>query len=158
MSDWQDKMVGARMAVDDSYSSAVDNSRFSRQEWGLIMTAVEFDIRDPADEERAELVADTSHLPDIVPELEKVANMQGAMGGMGEPDRGGGGGLFDSLKGALGLGGDDGTEVDESKVLAAESLAEGYAAELQAYLEEHGRWTEIRETYRQSRDRAPGDS
>lgn len=150
MSDWQDRIVGARMAVDDSYASAIDNSQFSRQEWGLIMTAVEFDISDPADDERARLVADTSNVGEIMPEVERVAEMQGGgMAGAGQTDRSGG--FLDSVKGALGLGGGGrGGGVDEDTVAAAESLVQGYAEELQAYLEDEGRWDEIRTAYRDS--------
>jgi hypothetical protein len=147
MSEWQDRIVGARMAVDDEYAATIDNSQFSRQEWGLIMTAVEFDIREAADEQRAQLFADTSSLPQIMPEVEKVAEMN-AMGGPQQPS-GGGGGILGGLKDALGLGGSGGgtTSVDQQKVEAAERLVDGYASELQAYLEDEGRWTEVREVY-----------
>lgn len=142
MSDWQDMIVGDRMTVDEEFSARIDNSRFTRQEWGLIMTATSFEVENPGDETGAELVADTSELPTMIPELDKVAQM----GPMGQPqDRGNsGGGLLDSLLGALGLGdgGDDG--VDDEKLEAAESLAAAYAEELQAHLEAEGRWGEIR--------------
>ena len=143
MSDWQDMIVGARMQVDDEFSAQVDSSPFSRQEWGLIMTATSFEIRNPDDESAAELVADTSEIPTILPELEKVAEM-GPMGRPPESDSGGG--LLDSLLGSLGLGGgsdgDDGP--DEEKVAAAESMVAAYADELQGHLEEEGRWGEVR--------------
>lgn len=151
MSDWQDRIVGARMAVDDEYAPTIDNSQFTRQEWGLIMTAVEFDIRHPAEDDRAELYADTSRIRDIMPEVEKVANMN-AMGAPQQQQSSGG--FLGNLKDALGLGGGGGgsmtTSVDEDKVQAAERLVDGYATELQAYLEDNGMWVEIREEYRQS--------
>jgi hypothetical protein len=145
MSDWQDMLVGDRMAVDDEFSRRVEQSQFSRQEWGLIMTATSFDIENPDDEEAARLVADTSELPAVMPELENVANM----GPMGMPaDEGSsGGGLLDSLLGTLGLNrngaeSDDGS--DKEKLEAAERLVSAYAQELQAHLEDRGRWNDVR--------------
>jgi hypothetical protein len=145
MSDWQDMLVGDRMAVDNEFSRRVEQSQFSRQEWGLIMTATSFDIENPGDEESARLVADTSELPAIIPELENVADM-GPMG-MPADDDGSSGGLIDSLLGAVGLSSngtksDDGP--DEEKIEAAERLVTAYAQELQAHLEENGRWHEVR--------------
>ena len=139
MSDWQDMIVGDRMVVDDEFSARVDNSGFTRQEWGLIMTATSFDIRNPGDEEAARLVADTSDLPGIMPELENVANM----GPMGQPQRDtSGNGFFDSLLGSLGLGGDGDDE--QERLEEAERLVGAYAEQLQAHLEEEGRWGEVR--------------
>ena len=140
MSDWQDMIVGARMQVDDEFSARVDNSSFSRQEWGLIMTATSFDIENPDDEAAAELVADTSEIPTIMPELEKVSEM----GPMGRPQESDGGGLLGSLLGSLGFGGDEDDGPDEEKVSAAESMVAAYAEELQTHLEEEGRWAEVR--------------
>lgn len=133
-------IVGDRMTVDDEFSRRVDNSQFSRQEWGLIMTAIRFEIRDPEDEGAAELVADTSELPGIMPELQKVANM----GPMGQPRTEDSGGLFDSLFGALGLGGDGHDDTDAERLEAAERMVAAYADELQAHLEAEGRWDEVR--------------
>ena len=141
MTDWRDMIVGDRMTVDDEFSRRVDNSQFSRQEWGLIMTATRFEIRNPEDEAAAELVADTSELPGIMPELETVANM-GPMGQPREDDSGGG--LFESLFGALGLGGDGQGDTDAERLEAAERMVAAYADELQAHLEAEGRWDEVR--------------
>ena len=144
MSDWQDMIVGDRMAVDEEFAARIDNSQFSRQEWGLIMTATDLEIRNPEDDAGAELVADTSELPTMLPELDKVAQM----GPMGQPQGqdDSGGGLLESLLGALGLGDDGDNAVDEAKLEAAESLVAAYAEELQARLEAEGRWSEIRAT------------
>ena len=143
MSNWQDMIVGDRMTVDDEFSPQVDNSRFSRQEWGLIMTATTFEIENPEDETDAELVADTSQLPSMIPELEKVTNM-GPMGTpQEEPDAGGG--VLDSLRDALGLDGSGGDEgLDEEKLEDAEALVSTYAETLQAHLESEGRWEAVR--------------
>ena len=142
MSDWQDMIVGDRMAVDEEFSTEVDGSPFSRQEWGLIMTATSFEITDPGDEEAATLVADTSELPAVMPELERVAEM-GPMGGPQEQG-GGGGGLIGSVLDSLGLGGGDDDGVDEERLDAAESMVDRYAEELQSHLETEGRWAEVR--------------
>lgn len=138
---WHDLIVGDRMAVDQEFAQQVSDSQFSRQEWGLIMTAVEFDIEHPEDPERARLVADTSKVADIMPEVERAARMQRQqMGGSS------GGGFVDSLKDALGFGGGRGVRggVDQEKVSAAVSLVESYTAELQTHLERQGRWEETR--------------
>ena len=138
---WQDMTIGDRMTVDGEFSSRVERSQFSRQEWGLIMTAVSFEIENPDDEETAEIVADTTELRAIMPEIEKVADMDP----MGNPQGGSGSGdsLLDSLLGALGFGGDE-DGIDEAKLEAAETLVSAYAQELQRHLESEGRWDEIR--------------
>jgi hypothetical protein len=146
MSEWQDMIVGDRMAVDSEFARQVDNSQFSRQEWGLIMTATTFEIERPDDAEAAELVADTSKLPTVMPELERMSEM----GPMGAPqDAGGGGaggGLVSSIMSTLGLDGvaDGGDDLDEDTLEAAESMVAAYADELQGHLEEDGRWSEVR--------------
>lgn len=148
MSDWTDAIVGERMTVDDEFTDRVAASRFSGQEWGLIMTAVEFDIEDPGDPEGARVVADTSSLPAIMPELENVRSQMAAMGGSGGESSGGsGGGIVDSIKGALGLGGEDGSADEE--IAAAERLAQEYADELQAHLEDVGKWEQVRVAYQE---------
>lgn len=142
MTDWKDMIVGDRMTVDNEFSSQIDDSRFSRQEWGLIMTAAEFEIDNPDDEVEAELVADTSQLPSMMPEIEKIADM----GPMGAPQQNSeGGGLFGSIRDALGLGGGGGGKgADQQKLEEAESLVSEYAKTLQAHLESEGRWNEVR--------------
>jgi hypothetical protein len=143
MDDWTDRLVGARMALDQEFEEQVRGSRFSRQEWGLVMTAVEFRIEDAGDPDRARLVGDTSNLEAIIPEMERVAQQQSNMHGAGGDDDSGG--IIDNVLGALGLGGSEDTGVDEEKVAAAESLVADYTDELQVKLEEQGRWDEIRE-------------
>lgn len=142
MTPWQDMIVGDRMTVDQEFSSHVDSSRFSRQEWSLIMTATTFEIEDPEDETNAELVADTSQLADMMPEIEKVAQM----GPMGQPQGGSdSNGLFGSIRDALGLGGGQGgADAEEEKLADAEALVSAYAETLQAHLESEGRWSEVR--------------
>jgi hypothetical protein len=145
--EWSDRIVGARMAVDSEFASEVDRSVFSRQEWGLVMTAVEFDIEKAGDAEAAELVADTGSLRDVIPELERAREAQAAMATGRQPDSGGGGGLVDNIKNALGFGGNDADDVDEEQLREARRLADAYAVELQEYLEANDRWAEIREAY-----------
>lgn len=148
MSDWTDAIVGERMAVDGEFTERVQESRFSSQEWGLIMTATEFEIEHADDPERARLVADTEKLPGIMPELDNLREQMSAMGGASGGDRSGGsGGLFGGIKRALGLGGDDG--VDEERLAAAERLTQEYAEALQSRLESNGRWEQVRIAYQE---------
>ncbi|WP_134672198.1 DUF5799 family protein [Halorussus marinus] len=143
---WQDIIVGDRMAVDQEFSQRVADSEFSRQEWGLVMTAVEFEIEDPGDAEAARIVADTSKVEQVMPEMENIRSQMDAMGGGGGGgSSAGGGGVFDSVKDALGLGGGGGG-VDDDRLRAAERLAQEYAEELQQRLESQGKWEQVRET------------
>ncbi|SMO67452.1 DUF5799 family protein [Halorubrum cibi] len=154
MSEWTDAIVGERMTVDNEFNDRVMASRFSSQEWGLIMTAAEFEIEDSGDPEAARIVADTSNLPAIMPELENVRSQVAAMGGGAGAGGGsggsgdGGGGIVDSIKGALGLGGGGGGTSDE-ELEAAERLLEEYAEELQAHLEQVGKWEQVRVAYQE---------
>ncbi|WP_158056753.1 DUF5799 family protein [Halorussus halophilus] len=143
---WQDMIVGDRMAVDKEFAQRVTDSQFSRQEWGLVMTAVEFEIENPEDDEQARLVADTSKIEQVLPEMENIRSQMGAMGGGagGGGKSKSGGGVFDSMKNALGLGGgSDG--VDDEELQKAERLAQEYADELQDRLEAQGKWDRIRD-------------
>ena len=153
MSEWTDAIVGDRMTVDNQFNDRVSASQFSSQEWGLIMTATEFEIEDADDPENARIVADPSSLPAIMPELENVRSQVAAMGGApgdadGSDGGGAGGGLVDSIKGALGLGGGDDGPSDE-EIEAAERLVQEYADELQARLEEVGKWERVRVAYQE---------
>lgn len=143
---WRDRMVGERMAVDQEFSPRIVNSDFTNQEWGMIMTAVRFEIDRATDPENARLVADTSQVKHIVPELEKLQQAS-----MGMPDgstgggrgRSGSGGFLGSIKSALGFGGDGGADVDDV-VSRADTLTGEYAEKLQTRLEENGKWESIR--------------
>lgn len=140
---WQDRVVGARMAVDTDFEDRVEASSFSRQQWSLIMTAVNFEIRDADDPERARIVANTDQLDAILPELDEIERQMGAMGG----EVGGGsslGGVFSSITDALGLGNGDGSEGEAAQRDEATELVQEYAERLQAHLEENDRWEEIR--------------
>jgi hypothetical protein len=149
MSEWTDAIVGERMTVDNQFNERVAASRFSSQEWGLIMTATEFEIENAGDPEAARVVADTSNLPAIMPELENLRSQMAGMGGAPGGDAGGsGGGVVDSIKGALGLGGGGGGPSDE-ELDAAERLVQEYADELQAHLEEVGKWERVRVAYQE---------
>lgn len=141
--DWTGRIAGERMAADKQFADRVEASSFSNQQWGLVMTAVEFDIEGPEDPETARLVADTSKLPSIMPELDKVGQ-GGPMGGgsPGGDSRSGsnGSGLLDGVKAALGLAGGDG---EDDRTEEAHALAQAYAEELQQELESNGRWQRI---------------
>ncbi|PSQ58609.1 MAG: hypothetical protein BRD23_06385 [Halobacteriales archaeon SW_9_67_25] len=143
--DWRDQLAGARMQVDQQFQSRLEQSEFTNQEWGLIMTAVEFDIEHPGDPDRAEMVADTSQLDQIFPELDRLKEqMGGPMGGGADSGSSGGVlGAFKDLLGGVSGGGSGGT--DRERMDAAMDMAEEYATDLQAYLEKRGRWEEIRQ-------------
>jgi hypothetical protein len=145
MSDWTDSFVGDRMAVDREFNRRVADSQFNNQEWGLIMTATELEIENAEDPDEARLVADTGKLPQIMPELENLRSQVGAMGGGGGGADAGssGGGLVDSIKGALGFGGGR----DDERLEAAERLTQEYADELQQRLEQNGKWERVRTAY-----------
>jgi hypothetical protein len=150
MADWTDSIVGDRMTVDREFSERVQASRFSNQEWGLIMTATELDIEHADDPERARIVADTEKLPQIMPELDNVRSQMQSMGGGSSGSgsgSGGSGGLFDSIASALGLGGSGGSGDEELE--AAERLTQEYADELQRHLENKGKWEQVRIAYQE---------
>jgi len=138
--DWTGRIAGERMTVDKQFTDRVEASSFSNQQWGLVMTAVELEIDGPDDPETAQLVADTSKLPSIMPELDKVG--KGApMGGQPAADSGGSsGGFLDGVKAALGLAGGDGSD---DRPAEAAQLAQASADELQAELESNGRWESV---------------
>lgn len=144
MSDsWRDRIIGARMAVDGEFDPRVEGSSFSRQQWGLVMTATRFEIEDADDPETARMVANTDQLDAVIPELDNIERQMGGMGGGG--GRSSGGGLLSNVKDALGLGNGANGSVDEARKEEAIGLVGEYADALQAYLEERGRWEEIRE-------------
>ncbi|MFC3476361.1 DUF5799 family protein [Halobacterium litoreum] len=143
MSDgWQDRIVGARMAVDQKFGDRIRGSSLSRPQWGLVMTAVEFEIENPDDPENAEIAADTSKLEHVLPEMQNVDDQMNAMAGGGGNGGSSSGGVVGGIKDALGLGGsdDDGSEELERE---ATQLAGEYADELQAHLEDEGRFEDV---------------
>ena len=139
---WTDQIVGERMTVDREFSSRVAGSRFSNQEWSLIMTATEFEIERPEDPDQARLVANTDKVEQILPELEKIRTQTAAGAPQGRADGGSGGGLVSSIKGLFGIGGSGG--VSEAEREAADQLTDEYAKALQQRLESKGRWEAVR--------------
>lgn len=146
-SQWTDAIVGERMAVDQQFSSEVRESEFSNQEWGLIMTAAEFDIEDAADPDNARIVPDTSKVAAIMPEVEKMSQQMGGPAGPGSGENESG--ITSTVKNALGLGGGGDGGADPERVAAAEDLLEEYARALQTHLEEKGRWEQVRIAYQE---------
>lgn len=143
---WTDRIVSERMSVDQEFSPRVENSRFSSQEWSLIMTATEFEIEQPEDPEQARIVANTDNVDSILPELENVRSQMGAMGAGGQAGGDGsssGGGVVDSLKSALGMGGGSSGGSYDAEREAAETLTQEYAEELQNRLEANHRWESV---------------
>lgn len=147
MADWTDSIVGDRMTVDRQFNDQIVASEFSNQEWGLIMTATELEIADADDPERARIVANTEKLPQIMPELENVRKQMSQMGGTAEK-KGSGGGVVDTIRDALGLGGGGGGNKQE-RVEAAERLTQEYADQLQQHLESKGKWEQVRVAYQE---------
>jgi hypothetical protein len=134
--EWRDAIVGDRMRVDQEFAERVQGSGFSNQQWSLIMTAVQLELEGSGED--ATLVADTSRIPDIAPELDRITEQMGAA----QPGGGntGGSNLVDTLKSSLGLGGGS---ADEEMVREAEQLASAYAAALESHLRENGRWDRV---------------
>lgn len=139
MSDWTDQFVGDRMQVDQTFAERVRSSGFTRQQWGTIMTAVEFEIENPDNPETAQLVARTEKVEHVMPAVEEIEQqaMQGAPVESGRSS----GGLFDRVADALGFGGNDDT-VDQEQLQAAKSLADEYAGAFETHLKDEGKWTE----------------
>lgn len=141
---WRDSLAGARMQVDQQFNDRVLNSQFTNQQWGLIMTAVEFDIENPEQPEQAQLVANTEQVKHVLPELD---NLTQGMGGPPANQQGGsrdagkdGGGFLGSIRSILSGGSSGGGSADEERLEAAGALTQEYAEELQQFLEEQGRW------------------
>jgi hypothetical protein len=82
-----------------------------------------------------------------MPELENVRSQMAQMGGAPGEGGGSGGGIVDSLKGALGLSGSDGP--DQDRIDAAEKLTQAYADELQTHLESKDKWEQVRIAYQE---------
>jgi hypothetical protein len=134
--EWVEQIAGARMQVDQRFQDRVIDSEFTNQQWGLIMSAVEFEITDPETPDEAQLVANTDKVEQILPEVEDIPQGVGGPPG-GSSDRSSGG-LLSSLRGLL--SGADADEIDQERLDAATTLADEYVTELQAFLEEEGRW------------------
>ncbi len=141
---WTDMIAGARMQVDQQFQQQVIDSQFSNQQWGLIMTAVQFEIATPETPEEAEIVANTEQVQQIIPELDNIPD------GMGGPpqrsNKADKGGLLGRVASLFG-GGDAGSGSDDEREAAAVSLVEAYAVELQNFLEQQGRWEEVCAAY-----------
>ena len=135
---WRGQIAAERMQIDQEFTDRIATSGLSSQQWGLVMTAVEFEIEGPADPDTAQLVADTSKLPSVMDEIHRIG--QRGPGGMASMESGGSasGSLLDGVKDFLGFGGGD--DVLEE---TAEELAADYATQLQTRLEERGRWRQI---------------
>ena len=135
---WTDYLAGARMQVDQQFSEQVRASEFTNQQWGLIMTAVEFDIEHPADPDQAELVANTDDVEAIIPELDAIE--QQTVGGTAP---GGSGGSGESLLGRIRSYFGGGSDGDDDQYREAVALVDEYTTQLQALLREEGRWQEL---------------
>ena len=149
MSHWTDSIIGERMAVDGKFSDRVTASEFTNAEWELIMTATDLQMENADNPETARIVADTDDVETIIPELDAIRSQTAAMAGHpGGESRGSGGGLFDSILGALGFGTESSDDqVDQAKLTAAETLAQEYAETLQEHLEANDSFEQARAAY-----------
>jgi hypothetical protein len=132
MGDWHDRTVSERLSVDSEFSAYLNEKPVSNQQWGLLMTAIEFDIENPEDPERARIVPDLSKIGSV---LEPARDAGQDENPVSEEYGEGGGGLGGRIKRSLGLGGGD-----DPMRAAAEELSEEYARRLQTKLEESGKW------------------
>ncbi|MFB6186012.1 MAG: DUF5799 family protein [Halobacteriaceae archaeon] len=134
--DWLEQIVGVRMSVDNEFADRIAQSQFSSPQWELIMTAAEFEIQNPDDPEVANIVPDTSKLPQIMDDVQSMDEMSqyGTPAGSSSQS-----GFLSSLKSMIGLGNSSGNADRE----AAEQLLDEYANRLQSRLEEQGRWEEV---------------
>lgn len=139
MADWESKIAGIRMVVDQEFADRVQASSLSSQQWNVVMMAVSFEIEHPGTPADARLVADTSKVPNVMEEIERIGE-QAPPGGAGGDD-GDDGGIIGGVLATLGLGG-DGTSNDEVRSEATR-LADEYAEQLQAKLVERGRWESV---------------
>jgi len=153
MSNWTDAIIGHRMAVDQEFNSQIQASQFSNAEWGLIMTATEFEIENAENPNTARIVANTDNVEAIIPELESIRSQTAAMSGRPTGSTSSSeGGLLGSLKSALGLANSDDEGVDAEKMEAAEQLTEAYAAALQSHLVETDSFEQARTAYLDAQD------
>ncbi|WEL17444.1 MULTISPECIES: DUF5799 family protein [unclassified Halorhabdus] len=136
---WTQRIAAERMQTDQEFADRVAASPLSSQQWGLVMTAVEFEIDGPEDPETAELVVDAQKLTSVMDEIRRIGDRQ--PGGAATADNSGG--LLDSVKDVFG-----GSEADDQLRETAEDLAAEYATALQTRLEERGRWAEVCELAR----------
>lgn len=138
MADWTDQFIGDRMAVDQEFSDRIQNSSFTTQEWGTIMTAVEFVIESPENPESATLVARTDDIEHVLPALE---DMQGPMGpaGPGSSEQSSSDGIVSRILGSLGIGEEE-EKIDEEQLQTAKQLADEYASTFEEHLKEQEKW------------------
>jgi hypothetical protein len=132
--DWRDLLAADRLALDGEFEDRVREAGLSSQEWGLVMTVVEFRIEDPENPPAAELHADTGRLDAVLPE---VAAMRGGAEGVPGSQRATSRGLLDGVRSVLGLDGNDELRA------TAETLAAEYAERLQDRLEDRERWRQV---------------
>lgn len=144
---WTDRIVSAQIAVNDRFADRLQHSQLSRQEWGLVRSAVDFEIKHPNDPDRARIIAKTQNLSTIMPKLIQIAEMTSTAAS----HRTGSSSIFDAVKTALGLN-DSVDALRTEKRDQAEQLAAAYAADLQRYLEHNGKWDAIRASVRGAED------
>jgi len=132
VTDWRDRIAPHRMAADREFAERVRESDLDRQQWDLAMTAVEFEVAHPSDPEAATLVADTSNLDAVLPELARSTRRPG------HPPEGDGGGLLDGIRSLV-----ERDDAAGDRRETVERLATAYAAVLEDELREAGEWERV---------------
>jgi hypothetical protein len=130
MADWYSRAAHERVQVDSSFNSRLRDKPVTAHQWGLLMTAIEFDIVNPEEPERARIVPDVSKVDSVLDQVKEAEDAPNAPA----PDSPG---IVERVKRALGI-----SESEDPYKRAARSLASQYATELQAELEKQGRWEE----------------
>lgn len=128
---WEDLIVAERLEVDRAFQDRIRAAELPNQSWELVMTAVQFEIENPADPDGARLVANTDRLESVLPAMREVE----ASMGYGDA-RGSGGGLLDRVRSLFGGSGG-------GRRAEAERLADAYAEELEGLLVERGKWEQV---------------
>ncbi len=130
MADWYSRAVHERVTVDSAFNKHLRSKPITHHQWGLLMTAIEFDIVNPDEPERARIVPDLSKIDSVLPQVKEAEDAANAP----TPDSAG---VVERVKRAVGL-----AEPEDPYVRVARSLASQYATELQEELEKQERWEE----------------
>jgi len=130
MADWYSRAAHERVQVDQTFNARLRDKPVTAHQWGLLMTAIEFDIVNPEEPERARIVPDVSKVDSVLEQVKEAEDASNAPA----PDSPG---VVERVKRTLGL-----SDPEDPYKRAARSLASQYATELQEELEEQGRWEE----------------
>lgn len=129
-------LIGHRMNADKVFASRVAESRFSRAEWDLIMSIVEFEIDDPSDPETAKLLPVTDDLDDALAATDEIPTVNASDPySAGSPQSES---FLDRLTNWIGR-----FSLDDERREKATVLVNEYAATLQGQLRQRDVWDEL---------------